>query len=85
MCWGYRYTPGIANAAWWSPRVKAQLPNMLVVVGGPEVQRDNAWVLHHSAVDVAVIGEGEQTFCEILQIERNYPQFAIAIYNRLLG
>jgi hypothetical protein len=53
-------------------------------VGGPEVQRDNEWVLRHPAVDVAVIGEGEQTFCEILQIvdcrlqiERVNPQFAI--------
>jgi len=49
-------------------RVKAQLPGLLVVVGGPEVQRDNEWVLNHPAVDVAVIGEGEQTFCEVLQI-----------------
>jgi len=49
-------------------RVKARLPGMIAVVGGPEVQRDNDWVLRHPAVDVAVIGEGEQTFCEILQI-----------------
>jgi len=49
-------------------RVKAQLPGLIVVVGGPEVQTDNDWVLSHPAVDVAVIGEGEQTFCEILQI-----------------
>jgi radical SAM superfamily enzyme YgiQ (UPF0313 family) len=49
-------------------RVKALLPGMLVVVGGPEVQRDNDWVLRHPAVDVAVIGEGEQTFYELLQI-----------------
>jgi radical SAM superfamily enzyme YgiQ (UPF0313 family) len=48
-------------------RVKAQLPSLLVLVGGPEVQTDNDWVLNHPAVDVAVIGEGEQTFCEILQ------------------
>src|SRR5262245_57453807 len=43
-------------------RVKARLPGLLIVVGGPEVQRDNDWVLRHPAVDVAVIGEGEQTF-----------------------
>jgi len=49
-------------------RVKAQLPDLLVLVGGPEVQTDSDWVLNHPAVDVAVIGEGEQTFCEILQI-----------------
>ncbi|MEP7189902.1 MAG: cobalamin-dependent protein, partial [Roseiflexaceae bacterium] len=49
-------------------RVKTQLPTLLVLVGGPEVQPDNDWVLNHPAVDVAVIGEGEQTFCEMLQI-----------------
>ncbi|NJM06095.1 radical SAM protein [Candidatus Gracilibacteria bacterium] len=48
-------------------RVKARLPELLVVVGGPEVQRDNRWLLEHPAVDVAVIGEGEQTFYELLQ------------------
>src|SRR5262245_59277233 len=31
-------------------RVKARLPGLVVVVGGPEVQRDNDWVLHHPAV-----------------------------------
>ena len=34
--------------------------------GGPEITPDNAWVLAHSAVDHAVIGEGEQTFAELL-------------------
>ncbi|MBV9790145.1 MAG: B12-binding domain-containing radical SAM protein [Chloroflexi bacterium] len=48
-------------------RVKAQLPTLRVVVGGPEVQRDNSWVLEHPAVDVCVIGEGEQTFADLLR------------------
>ena len=48
-------------------RVKVQLPTLRVVVGGPEVQRDNAWVLEHPAVDVCVIGEGEQTFADLLR------------------
>ncbi|NNJ10436.1 radical SAM protein [Chloroflexales bacterium ZM16-3] len=47
-------------------RVKQRLPGLIVVVGGPEVQADNAWVLDHPAVDVAVIGEGEQIFAELL-------------------
>lgn len=47
-------------------RVRAQLPHLIVIVGGPEVQPDNHWVLHHAAVDVAVIGEGEQTFAEFI-------------------
>jgi len=49
-------------------RVKERLPQLRVVVGGPEVQKDNVWVLEHPAVDVAVIGEGEQTFAELLRL-----------------
>ncbi len=53
------------DIAW---RVKQRLPGLLVVVGGPEVQRDNDWVLRHTAVDLAIIGEGEQTFSALLEI-----------------
>lgn len=48
-------------------RVKDHLPQLQVVVGGPEVQRDNTWVIEHGAVDVAVLGEGEQTFADLLR------------------
>ncbi len=47
-------------------RVKQHLPDVLVLVGGPEVQPDNPWILHHPAVDLAVVGEGEAAFVEIL-------------------
>lgn len=59
--WNSERTLGIAAA------VKALLPDVRVVVGGPEVQRDNVWVLRHPAVDIAVIGEGEVTFVEVLR------------------
>ncbi|MCG8352298.1 MAG: cobalamin-dependent protein, partial [Chloroflexales bacterium] len=48
-------------------RVKQRLPNLLVVGGGPEVQPDNAWLLQHPALDIGVIGEGEQTFAALLR------------------
>lgn len=48
-------------------RVKERVPHVCVVGGGPEVQRDNDWVLNHAAVDIAVLGEGEQTFAELLR------------------
>jgi radical SAM superfamily enzyme YgiQ (UPF0313 family) len=47
-------------------RVRERLPELRVVVGGPEVQKDNLWLLQHPAVDIAVIGEGEQTFADLL-------------------
>ncbi|MBA3946562.1 MAG: cobalamin B12-binding domain-containing protein [Herpetosiphonaceae bacterium] len=65
---------GLSLYTWNSERslhlaslIKAQLPDLLVVVGGPEVQSDNDWVLEHPAVDIAVLGEGEQTFCDLLR------------------
>ena len=48
-------------------RARTALPGLMVVAGGPEVQRDNDWVLQHPAVDVAVLGEGEQTFAALLR------------------
>ena len=36
------------------------------MVGGPEVSRDNDWVLSHPAVDMAVMGEGEPQFGDAL-------------------
>lgn len=49
-------------------RARERLPKVVTFVGGPEVQRDNAWVVEHPAVDLAVVGEGEQTFAELLRL-----------------
>jgi hypothetical protein len=48
-------------------RVKERLPNLVVLVGGPEVQADNQWVIDHPAVDHAIVGEGEQAFVQFLR------------------
>ncbi len=47
--------------------VKQLLPEAAVVVGGPEVTRDNPWCVSAEGVDVGVVGEGEQTFEELLR------------------
>lgn len=48
-------------------RLKERDPSLAVLLGGPEITADNPWVLHEEAVDYAAIGEGEQTFVELLQ------------------
>ncbi|HEY1012036.1 MAG TPA: radical SAM protein, partial [Herpetosiphonaceae bacterium] len=48
-------------------RARAALPGLLVIAGGPEVQQSNQWVLRHEALDLAVEGEGEQTFAALLR------------------
>src|SRR5262249_22924470 len=45
---------------------KRRRPDVRVVLGGPEVTADNAWVLDTPDYDFAVIGEGEQTFAQLL-------------------
>ena len=37
-----------------------------ILLGGPEITGDNRWVLEEPAIDLAAIGEGEQTFVDLL-------------------
>lgn len=46
--------------------VKERRPEVRVLVGGPEITADNDWVLECPEIDYAAIGEGEQTFVELL-------------------
>ena len=48
-------------------RVKELLPDSVVVVGGPEVTRDNPWCVTAPGIDVGVVGEGERTLEELLR------------------
>jgi hypothetical protein len=46
--------------------LKRLWPEVRIVLGGPEITADNSWVLATDAFDYAVIGEGEQTFTQLL-------------------
>jgi radical SAM superfamily enzyme YgiQ (UPF0313 family) len=61
------YLWNIERTLWIAAQLKELRPDLHVILGGPEVTADNAWVLEQGAVDYASIGEGEQTFCELLQ------------------
>ena len=61
------YLWNIDRNLWIAGKLKEQRPDLRVLLGGPEITADNAWVLDHPAVDFAAIGEGEQTFVELLQ------------------
>lgn len=69
------YLWNIDRTLWVAGRVKERLPRCEVIIGGPEVTPDNDWVLSHPAIDLAAIGEGEQTFCELLE-GRPLPEIA---------
>jgi radical SAM superfamily enzyme YgiQ (UPF0313 family) len=65
------YLWNIERTLWMAEELKRRDPSVRIVLGGPEITADNAWVLEHPAVDYAAIGEGEQTFCELLQALAN--------------
>lgn len=73
------YLWNVDRTLWIAKRVKEALPGVRIVVGGPEITIDNAWVLDSDAIDHAVVGEGEQTFADLLLalIDEDVPPIAI--------
>lgn len=64
------YVWNIERTLWIADRLKEVRPDLKIIVGGPEITGDNAWVLNRPSVDYAAIGEGEQTFVELLDALR---------------
>lgn len=60
------YLWNIDRTLWILEQLKARKPELITLVGGPEITGDNDWTIRHPAVDYAAIGEGEQTFVELL-------------------
>lgn len=61
------YLWNIERTLWIARRLKEADPRVQIILGGPEITADNAWVLDDPSIDYAAIGEGEQTFSELLQ------------------
>lgn len=61
------YLWNIERTLWLAERLKQRQPQVRILLGGPEITLDNAWVLEHPAVDWCVIGEGEATFADLLR------------------
>jgi radical SAM superfamily enzyme YgiQ (UPF0313 family) len=65
------YLWNVDRTLWLARRLKDARPDVLIVVGGPEITADNDWVLASPWIDFAIVGEGEQTFAELLQVLRD--------------
>ncbi len=48
-------------------RVKAELPDVPIIVGGPDVTKESKAILSNKNIDIAVFGEGEFSFVDILK------------------
>jgi radical SAM superfamily enzyme YgiQ (UPF0313 family) len=74
------YLWNIDRTLWAIEQLKLRRPDLRVVIGGPEVTADNAWVMDQlgaggraGPLDYAVLGEGEQTFVDLLHALRSDP------------
>jgi len=67
------YVWNIERTLWIAAELKRLRPTVKIVLGGPEITPDNAWVLDTPDYDFAVIGEGEQTFAALLESLREAP------------
>jgi radical SAM superfamily enzyme YgiQ (UPF0313 family) len=72
------YLWSVDRTLWVAARLRAQRPDLRILVGGPEITADNGWVLEAEAVDWFAIGEGEQTFAELLAALASGDQAALA-------
>jgi len=68
---------GLSCAVWNVARtldlaaaLKRARPELVVLLGGPEIQPDNGWLAQRSGFDVAVRGEGEGTLRALLAAAR---------------
>jgi radical SAM superfamily enzyme YgiQ (UPF0313 family) len=64
------YVWNIERTLWICRELKRLRPDVKIVLGGPEITPDNGWVLESPNYDYAVVGEGEQTFAELLDYLR---------------
>jgi hypothetical protein len=60
------YVWNVQRSLFLASNLKKKLPEMKVVVGGPEVTPDNRWVLGHPSLDAGVFGEGESRIIQCL-------------------
>lgn len=71
--WNWEYSLSLAR------RLKQLYPGVLIVIGGPQVPEDAASLIAEGVIDVAVHGEGEVTFAEVLRaFARGEPLAGVA-------
>ena len=75
------YMWNVERSLWLANMLNRELPGVITVAGGPEVTRDNEWLLSSGGFDLMVSGEGEEFADRILDpvsarnIIRNHGSF----------
>lgn len=66
------FTPGYERATEIAKEIKASLPNVVTVVGGPHIT--HLPESFRTCFDIGVMNEGEDTLCELVQLYRDGKQ-----------
>ncbi len=61
------YVWNVQRSLFLAAGIRKRLPDVRIVIGGPEVTPDNRWVLDHPAVDAGVFGEGESRIKAVIE------------------
>jgi len=61
-CWN------VERSLFLAEKIKERFPHILILLGGPEIVEGDTIALNSPAYDIAVIGEGEKPFVEIVRV-----------------
>ncbi len=61
------YLWNVERSLFLAKEIKKHLPSCVIVLGGPEINPENHFLLNHSEFDIGVVGEGEGTWKALLQ------------------
>ncbi|MDP8234626.1 MAG: radical SAM protein [Candidatus Saelkia tenebricola] len=62
------FTVSIYSCYELAKKIKSKLPGIKIIAGGPHINSNPEDLLRHKEIDLAVIGEGEVTFKELISV-----------------
>jgi len=68
------YLWNVERSLFLARQLKRHLPSCKIVMGGPEINPDNEFLLRHRDFDVGVVGEGEEAWKVLLQSHPEIPR-----------
>jgi len=68
------YLWNVERSLFLARKIKQYLPSCKIVLGGPEINADNEFLLQHKDFDIGVVGEGEEAWKVLLQSHPEIPR-----------
>jgi radical SAM superfamily enzyme YgiQ (UPF0313 family) len=68
------YLWNVERSLFLARQIKRHLPTCRIVIGGPEINPDNEFLLRHKDFDIGVVGEGEETWEVLLRSHPKIPR-----------